>query len=188
MVYIFKNNKNIPSAYRDSLSKYIQPDEVERLNRPVEIQHVPVTELLKNYSLNEPEKLELLKLYEHSKNKLVFHDFWLLGCAPCMAEFPHYNRLIEAAGNTTEFIFFAAYMNREDWERTIQKFNLKGKHYLLSKNQLAFFEKYFGLMGFPHHQVLNKRGEIVRQHIPLVQPENQKFIVELLEKMIVNGQ
>ncbi len=183
MVYIFKNSKNIPSTYLDSLSRYIPADAMERLNRPVETQHASIVELLKNYSLTESEKQDLLNLYEGSKGKLVFHDFWFLGCAPCMAELPHYNDLIQAAGDQTEFIFFAAYMKREDWERTLQKYNLKGKHYLLSKNQLAFFERYFGVRGFPHHQVLNKKGEIVDGDIPAIKPENQKWILKILEEL-----
>ena len=77
-------------------------------------------------------------------------------------------------------------MNEKDWKQTIEKFDLKGKHHLLTLNQLAFFEKHFGFDALPHHQIINSKGQIVRRDIPPIRPENLKFTKELLEKYQIN--
>jgi thiol-disulfide isomerase/thioredoxin len=187
MENIFKNGRNIPPDYLDSLPKYISASRLERFRQQTETESSTLTQLLQTFSLNEKEKQELLNLYAGTEGKVVFHDFWFLNCAPCMAELPHYNQLIDAAGDSTQFIFLGTYMNRDNWQQTIQKYNLKGMHLLLSKNQLAFFERYFEVKGFPHHQLLNAKGEIINRHIPAATPDNHNWIVKILTEVRTDG-
>ena len=187
MIYIFKNTSRIPPAYQDSLVRYVSAAQLNELNRPASIQSVPLLQLLQTFGLNDQEKQELQQLYTDTQGKVVYHDFWFFGCAPCMAEMPYYNQLIEAAGDSTQFIFLAAHTQKDDWQRIIQKYNLKGRHHLLSKNQLAFYERYFNIKGFPHHQLLNTKGEIVDHRIAPFSATDLDRILKLLETVRTNG-
>ncbi|MEX2568517.1 MAG: thioredoxin-like domain-containing protein [Cyclobacteriaceae bacterium] len=145
--------------------------------------HLDIISLINNYDISENEKTELLSLYNSAKGKVIFHDFWFSNCAPCMKELPNYNDLIVTTEKeNVEFIFYGVYMRNEEWKKTIDKFGLKGNHHLLTKNQLAFFEKYFGVHGFPHHQITKSNGMIGEKVDFRVHPNNFNAINELINK------
>jgi thiol-disulfide isomerase/thioredoxin len=115
------------------------------------------------FKASPQEKKELEELFATTKGKVVYMDFWFTNCAPCMRELPYYNNLIDKlAGKPVKFIFFGAYMEEKEWKDTREKLKLKGTHFLLSENQVAFFEKYFGLVSYPHHSILRKDQTIVK--------------------------
>jgi thiol-disulfide isomerase/thioredoxin len=191
MAYLFKNEQRIsnhfgrktPNEYSDSLKLYANKTLVAQLNQTKEIDTTSILKLIANYDLSLKEKEELIKIYKRTKGKVVFHDFWFTNCPPCMKELPHYNDLISTTdGENVEFIFYGVYMENEEWKKTIDKFKLKGNHYLLTKNQLAFFEKYFRVHAFPHHQLINSSGKIGKK-IPFgVYPNNFEEIKKLIKK------
>lgn len=74
-------------------------------------------------------------------------------------------------------------MDEKKWKEKVRKSKIKGTHYLLSKNQRAFFERYFNLKGFPHHQIIDKAGKIYKDNFPQVIPQNFESILEKLEKI-----
>lgn len=181
MIYIFQNTPKIPPAYQDSLVEYVSAAQLNELNRPTIVQSATLLQLLQAFGLNEQEKQELQQLYADTQGKVVYHDFWFFGCAPCMAEMPYYNQLMDAAGDSTQFIFLAAHTQKDDFQRVIQKYQLKGRHHLLSKNQLAFYERYFNIKGFPHHQLLNTKGVVVDRRISPFSGADLDQILKLLE-------
>jgi thiol-disulfide isomerase/thioredoxin len=182
MAYAFQNAKKIPNNYQDSLKFFVNNELIKQLDKVEGIENKPITTLLEEYDISQKEKAELLELYKETKNKVVFHDFWFTNCAPCMRELPNYNDLMKSIDSDVVFIFYGAYMNEDEWKTAIEKFNLKGKHHLLTKNQLAFFERYFGVHGFPHHQIINIKGQIVNEEIPTVIPKNFERIKTLISK------
>ncbi len=187
LLHLFLNSKNIPPSYIDSIGKYVPKDRLKKVKTENDFYTTSIVDLLDKFDLKKEEKEPLLKLYQSAKGKIVFHDFWFLGCAPCMAELPYYSSLIEKAGNEVEFIFYGVYMDEEKWKNAIKKYQLKGKHYLLTKNQIAFFEYYFKLNGFPHHEVLNKKGVLINDHLPAVNPGNYDLLLSLFRKIASNG-
>jgi thiol-disulfide isomerase/thioredoxin len=179
---LFLKAQMIPPAYLDSLNRYLPLAEIQKMQAK-EISHqVPLTDLLNSFPLREEEKQPLMELYREATGKVIYHDFWFANCGPCMRELPYYNELIDKAGADVEFVFYGVYMQETEWKDTIAKYGLKGKHHLLSKNQMAFFERYFKLNGFPHHQILNSKGIIVPEKLPGVYPEQFGGILQLLEK------
>ncbi|MCQ0113044.1 TlpA disulfide reductase family protein [Zhouia amylolytica] len=183
MAYIYRNNNQIPEKYKDSLQFFVSDDILSQVKSLDKIETLDIITLIENYDIPDNEKAALLALYKESKGKVIYHDFWFTNCAPCMKELPNYNDLIATTNQKkVEFIFYGAYMEKDEWRATIEKLKLKGKHHLLTKNQLAFFEKYFGVHGFPHHHIINSNGKISEKVRFGTYPGNFKEINKLIEK------
>lgn len=190
MAYLFKNeqrlekytHKKTPTEYHESLKLNTSKRLAEQINREKEINTTAIKLLIENYDFSKKEKIELLKLYEKTDGKVIFHDFWATWCAPCMNELPNYNDFIKIAGEDVVFLMLGVHMDKKEWSKAIDELNLKGDHYLLSPNQLAFYEKYFKVSSFPHHQIINSEGQIVKEQIPRVNPANFEFLVGLIEE------
>jgi thiol-disulfide isomerase/thioredoxin len=183
MAYLYRKNNKIPKTYKDSLASLVNDELLSQVKSLEKKETLDIVTLIKNYDIPDNEKSELLALYNNAKGKVIYHDFWFTNCAPCMKELPNYNDLIATTNQkNVEFIFYGAYMKNEEWRKTIDKFELKGTHHLLTKNQLAFFEKYFGVHGFPHHRILRSDGMIGEEVKYGVYPNNFKEINKLIER------
>ena len=183
MAYLYRKNNKVPETYQDSLANFVNDELLSQVKSLEKNETLDIVTLIKNYDIPDNEKTELLALYDNAKGKVIYHDFWFTNCAPCMKELPNYNDLIATNNEQdVEFIFYGAYMKNEEWKKTIDKFKLKGKHHLLTKNQLAFFEKYFGVHGFPHHRIINSNGIIGEEVNFGVYPNNFEEINKLIDK------
>lgn len=183
MAYLYRKNNKVPELYQDSLASFVNDKLLKQVKSLEKNETLDIVTLIKNYDIPDNEKTELLALYNNAKGKVIYHDFWFTNCAPCMKELPNYNGLIATTNEQdVEFIFYGAYMKNEEWKKTIDKFKLKGKHHLLTKNQLAFFEKYFGVHGFPHHQIIKSNGQIGDKVRFGAYPNNFDDINKLIDK------
>lgn len=183
MAYLYRKNNKVPELYQDSLASFVNDKLLKQVKSLEKNEPLNIVTLIKNYDIPDNEKTELLALYNNAKGKVIYHDFWFTNCAPCMKELPNYNDLIATTNEQdVEFIFYGAYMTNEEWKKTIDKFKLKGKHHLLAKNQLAFFEKYFGVHGFPHHQIIKSNGQIGDKVRFGAYPNNFDDINKLIDK------
>lgn len=183
MAYLYRKNNKVPELYQDSLASFVNDKLLKQVKSLEKNETLDIVTLIKNYDIPDNEKTELLALYNNAKGKVIYHDFWFTNCAPCMKELPNYNDLIATTNEQdVEFIFYGAYMTNEEWKKTIDKFKLKGKHHLLTKNQLAFFEKYFGVHGFPHHQIIKSNGQIGDKVRFGAYPNNFDDINKLIDK------
>jgi len=183
MAYLYHKNNKVPKKYRDSLKYFVNDKLLNQVKSSEQNETLDIVSLIENYDIPENEKTELLALYKNAEGKVIFHDFWFTNCAPCMKELPNYNDLIATTNEkNVEFIFYGAYMKNDEWSKTIEKFKLKGKHHLLTKNQLAFFEKYFKVHGFPHHHIIRSDGTIGEKVQFGVYPSNFDAINELIKK------
>lgn len=183
MAYLYRENNKVPEIYQDSLTSFVKDKLLSQVKSLEKNETLDIVTLIKNYDIPDNEKTELLALYSDAQGKVIYHDFWFTNCAPCMKELPNYNDLIATTNKEdVEFIFYGAYMKNEEWQKTIDKFELEGKHHLLTKNQLAFFEKYFGVHGFPHHRILRSNGMIGEEVKYGVYPSNFDIINNLIDK------
>lgn len=184
LIHAFKTGKNIPPAYFDSLQRYTSPEQIAKLNVESEIAHISIVDLLQQYPISEAEKKPLLDLYAATSNKIVYHDLWFDGCPSCMLEMPHYNDLIQSSDSTkVVFVFLCTNTSEQRWKSILAKYSLKGKHILLNKNQVAFYERYFELIAYPHHHIVDSKGMISNWHLPHLSPDSKSSILEILGKV-----
>jgi len=164
---LFQSEKDrIPPHYLDSLPGKVNPALINALLKTEGSETRTITELIKSYQIDEAEKQGLLDIYKEAEGRVIYHDFLIRGCGSCLLELPRYNSLIEKAGEDVVFVFIGAVMKQAELEKILNKDQVKGRHYVISKNQLAFYERYFGLRAFPHHHVVNKEGMIVKGQAP----------------------
>lgn len=183
LAFVYRMERN-EAKYVQYLEEHVSKDlleKVDRFKQKKEKLELSIPELIEAYDISREEKEELLALYKIAEGKIVFHDFWFASCAPCMKEMPHYNELISSAGEDVVFIMFGVYMSEKEWRAIRNKYQLKGEHHLLSKNQLAFFELYFNVKGYPHHKLLDREGKLIDTPIPRVHPNNISRLLKTLD-------
>lgn len=183
LTQLFLRATRIPEAYMDSLRQYIPAAHLQQVEAD-RSRSIPIWQLLNDFPLREAEKKPLLELYTSVQGKAVFHDFWFVGCYPCMVELPHYNTLIAQAGEGVEFVFFGVYMDAQEWQEALEKYQLKGRHLLLTPSQIAFFERYFMVKGFPHHRLVNAKGLILDELIPAIRPAHDEAVLQKIAKAV----
>lgn len=125
-----------------------------------------------NVDLSEPTPLPeqqrlmsnsriLEEIREKHKGKLVYIDFWATWCKPCVRQFEHSRRLKqELQYKDVAFVYFCAMSKEAEWEKMVKEHDLKGDHYLLSKEEYEVLSKIFSQRGFPHYSILDANGII----------------------------
>ncbi|MFT3826519.1 MAG: TlpA disulfide reductase family protein [Chitinophagaceae bacterium] len=150
--------KAVARQYLDTLYRYA-PDYAPMVTQEKPAALTTLTQMMNEFDGPAALKKELLQFFEGTKDKVVYIDFWFTNCPPCMRELGRYNALIDTLKQKkVDFIFFGVYMDEPEWKETIAKYQLKGKHFLLTRNQLSFFEKYFNVASYPHHTLIDKQG------------------------------
>src|SRR5690606_9397237 len=181
MAYAFKENPLVPNNYLDSLSSYINEELIAQVNFQKIDETKTIISLLKEYDISDQEKNELIELYKSTKGKVVFQTFWFTGCSNFVNEVPHLKDLkLLTDRENVEFIFYGSHMETDEWQKALNKYSLSGKHYLLSKNQLAFFQKYFGVHGIPHHHLIKSDGLIGKIMPHSITPTYFDEIIEMI--------
>lgn len=142
---------------------------------------------------NKSETIELLRsrftsdlidtIKSKYQNKVLYIDFWSTTCGPCILEFPYTKEVQEHfKSEDVVFIFFASNCNKNDWKKTIEKYNIAGENYYLDKNQSTFMFSQLNITGIPHHVLINKKGTIVFKSAP--SPFDKNHLIEEIENLL----
>ncbi|MEL7268315.1 MAG: TlpA disulfide reductase family protein [Bacteroidota bacterium] len=101
----------------------------------------------------------LLTLKEF-KGKYIYLDVWSSSCAPCVAEFPHFNELFQALESPEiEFVGINILDTDERWMETVNTNQLLGIQLAVMEN--TKFLDSLGIAGMPRYILLDSRGEIL---------------------------
>jgi len=185
---LFQSKKeSIPAQYWDSLPGKINPNLIQVITRNETIESKTITELIDSFPIMDKEKKALLELYSDSKGKVIYHDFLIKGCPACLMELPKYKELIDKAGKDVRFVFLGVKMTHAELQGIIAKYNLPCQLFVLSKNQFAFFERYFNVRSFPHHQIVDKKGIIIKEEAPGLSQYQIESILKKLEDVKINS-
>lgn len=119
------------------------------------------------------------EINEKHKGKVLYIDIWGTWCKGCVMQFPFSNELHDSLRTEpVEFVYLCCKSKKDDWEKSIEKFNLKGTHYLLTDDQYSVFSEEFDYTGFPSYMVIDKNGIIVDSKAK--SPSDEKLKEELL--------
>ena len=124
-------------------------------------------------TLYEIDDLAELKAYAKELDKTLYIDFWHSGCKPCLEEFdahPEFRELVDTT--KVEFFFMGADRStpgeKQKQRVLIEKYQLKGTHSFVSRevfstilDEAGYQEEVHGYKAFPHHMIIDAKGEVV---------------------------
>lgn len=117
---------------------------------------------------------EILKKYE---GKTIVIDVWASWCPDCIKGMPKVEALQKQFPNTV-YLFLSYDKTPESWENGIEKYNVKGEHYLiLSKWKGGTFSQSIDLDWIPRYMVLDKKGNIALYRA--IEADDEKLISTL---------
>ncbi|MBP6038591.1 MAG: TlpA family protein disulfide reductase [Flavobacterium sp.] len=119
---------------------------------------------------------EILKKYEGTT---IVIDIWASWCSDCVKGMPKVKALQEKYPEVT-FLFISMDKSYESWLYGIQKYEVKGEHYLTSDGMKGVFGKSINLDWIPRYMVVDKTGKIA---LYKVIEADDKRLFEVLESL-----
>lgn len=116
-----------------------------------------------------------------NQNKTLYIDIWATWCGACKQEFPYSIELSSKIDTSkVSMVYLCVESKEKDWRSIIEKQNLIGQHFLLSKELVTKLEKEIGkIHGIPRYVIVDKSGLISDKNAP--RPSSTR-----LEKLLVN--
>lgn len=110
---------------------------------------------------------------EHSlsdyRGKVVYIDVWATWCGPCLAEAPHFEKLIrEYEGRDVVFIGLSVDVDksRDAWKAMIEKKGLDGVQLLGGSRSDEQINRPFAINGIPHFILIDRQGNFIYRSAP----------------------
>lgn len=119
---------------------------------------------------------EILKKYE---GETVVIDVWASWCPDCIKGMPKVKTLQEKYPDVT-YLFLSVDKNYDSWINGIEKYDVRGEHYLIPDGQKGVFGKSINLGWIPRYMVVDKTGKIAL--FKVIEADDEKLI-ETLEKL-----
>lgn len=114
-----------------------------------------------DFELKDPEgkSIRLSDL----RGKIVYMDFWGMGCGPCIYEFTHSKEEFYQKYNNEDIVlvYISVDSNEEQWKKGIEKYKLEGINLIAKgweKNPVC---QMYNVKGIPHYVLIDKEGIIV---------------------------
>jgi thiol-disulfide isomerase/thioredoxin len=116
---------------------------------------------------------EILKKYE---GKTIVIDVWASWCSDCIKGMPKVKTLQEKYPEAT-YLFISMDKTYEAWLKGIEKYDVKGEHYLTSDGMKGVFGKSINLDWIPRYMVVDKTGKIALYKV--IEADDEKLIKTL---------
>lgn len=108
------------------------------------------------------------------QGKLIFISFWASWCSPCLKTIPQKNALIgEYANKPIEFINISFDKEKDNWEKSVKRHNMKGLNLMCNGNWEDILKTQYYIQGIPRYVLINKNGEIIDSDAPSASNENE---------------
>lgn len=100
--------------------------------------------------------------------KVVYIDFWATWCAPCCAEIPYMEKLVEQfkGDDTIEFISISSDNDRAKWMKKLDRDKPEWPQYIFESKSGDKFMNAMGISGIPRFIIIGKDGRIFRADAP----------------------
>jgi len=118
---------------------------------------------------------------ENTKGKIVVLKCWFIACAPCVAEFPRLNELVEKYNNRTDIVFISLAF---DATKDLGSFLLKKPfRYAVVPDQKQFMFYDLDIKSYPTHIIIDRNG-IIRKVVTIA----DEMIVALENDLLLNAE
>ena len=96
------------------------------------------------------------------KGKVVVLDFWSTSCGPCVAELPHFQKLMDSFKENPKVAFLTI---SADWNVKVVKKFMKEKGYTFPVLMNKGVDQAYGVRGIPTLFVIDQDGKIRYKHV-----------------------
>ena len=147
-----------------------------------------------NKSLNDIKSVHDFKLNDTAGNEISFEtfrgkylliDFWASWCAPCIKNFPFFEKLMtEYKSDPIQFISVSLDSESSIWKESVKKYNLPGLQLSDSKAFSGLLPVYCKVVtSLPRYVLTDKEGKIIDFDTPFPDdPDLKKLLNRLLQK------
>ena len=116
---------------------------------------------------------EILKQYE---GKTIVIDVWANWCPDCIKGMPKVKEL-QANYPDAVYLFISVDKTYDAWLNGIEKYDIKGEHYLVSDGMKGVFGKSVNLNWIPRYMIVDKTGKIALYNV--IEADDAKLIKTL---------
>ncbi len=161
-VKLYENNKA-------DIEKYLNDDSFITIIKET---YATTKDLINNPQI--PDEAELLtfettdasqfldEIIKNANGKVIYIDNWATWCGPCKAEFKEASpALHEKFKDDVEFVYLCHASEEKAYLPSIAQYQIKGKHYFLTKEQETVIQQQIQLEGFPTYTIFDKKGNLV---------------------------
>ncbi len=127
----------------------------------------------------ENQTIPFQEIINQYKGKVVLIDVWASWCPDCVKGLPKVKDLQEKYKEIT-FLFISMDKTYESWKTGIEKYDVKGEHYLVSDGMKGVFGKSIKLDWIPRYMIVDKEGNIAL--FKAIEADNEK-IIETLDEL-----
>ena len=117
---------------------------------------------------------EILKKHE---GKTIFIEVWASWCSDCIKALPEVKKLNETYGKEVVFVNLSCDKTYESWLKGIEKYEVRGEHYLTADGMKGVFGKSINLDWIPRYMVVDKTGKIALYKV--IEADDEKLIKTL---------
>ncbi|WP_300597503.1 TlpA disulfide reductase family protein [Niabella sp.] len=103
------------------------------------------------------------------KGKVVYLDFWGVGCGPCIYDIEKYSQKLHLKYKGKDLVFVAVCVdaNEKEWKETLKKYKIEDQVNLIAEGwEQHPAVKAYNVTGIPHYYVIGKDGTIVENNAP----------------------
>lgn len=123
-------------------------------------------------------QIQFREVIEKYKGKVVLIDVWASWCSDCIKGMPKVKDLQDKFKDVT-FLFISMDKTYESWKVGIEKYDVKGEHYLVSDGMKGVFGSSIKLDWIPRYMIVDKEGNIALYKA--IEADDQKLIDKLEE-------
>ncbi len=118
-------------------------------------------EALNDTFLNEKgEGNSLETILKAHEGKTILIDVWASWCRDCIVGLPSLKAL-QKDHDEVVYVFLSMDKTEKSWKSAIDKYDIKGEHYFMSKGWNSAFSEAIDLDWVPRYMVIDAKGKIV---------------------------
>ncbi|MBZ4190663.1 TlpA family protein disulfide reductase [Niabella beijingensis] len=103
------------------------------------------------------------------KGKVVYLDFWGVGCGPCIYDIQNYSQKLHTKYKEKEVLFVSVCVDADDkeWKDALKKYRIEDQVNLIAEGwEQHPVIKSYNVTGIPHYFIIGKDGTIVETNAP----------------------